>query len=589
MRIRLMALILCLALFLSPPLLTQVNAATMTPMQGKVGTQITIGGLTPGLLYVVKWDGTDVKTGAVPTGGSIQFEVPETTGGSHTVRVETSGTTLELEGTFTVNPSITIDASIGNVGDTITVEGTGFGDSESDIEVTYDDTSEKTGITADDNGSWDADIAIPASTTGNHTIDASGSSTEAEDVADLSFKVSPKITLKPSLGGVGTEVIVTGTGFGSAETGIKVRYDGKDLKTGLVADVKGSWSMSFTVPSSIKGEHTVDSSGASTDASDVPDTIFTVSPTLIIEPTTGFVEDEIEIKGMGFATNEDGIKVTLDGKVVEDGIEADETGNWSATFIIPEVVNGTRTVDAYGDTTLAADVLNSSLDVQARVVLKPQEGNIGDTIYVYGTGFSKSKDVSVKYGETAVSTVLSTNTDGSFTTSFEAPSGVSGQITVQATDTEDVTASSIFSIETSPPDTPRVASPKDGARVGYLGDTKVTFDWTDVADPSGVTYSLQVSDQADFVINLVDLTDIKESQYTLMEAESLPPGKYYWRVKAIDGAGNEGEWTVPNVIKTAFVTVNTFIIIVVCVIAFIIILAVVPRLIIKLVKWSKKE
>jgi hypothetical protein len=558
-------------------------------MQGKVGTQITIGSLTPGLLYVVKWDGTDIKTGAVPTGGSIQFDVPETTGGAHTVRVETSGTTLELEGSFTVIPSISIDASVGHVGDTIEVTGTGFEDSESDIKVTYDGTSEKTGITANDNGSWEADVAIPASTTGNHVIDASGSSTEADDVTNLNFKVSPKVTLKPSLGGVGTEVIVTGTGFGSAETGIKVKYDGDDIKTGIAADVKGSWSMSFKVPSSIKGDHTIDASGASTSASDVPDTVFTVSPSLTIEPSTGYVEDEIEVEGMGFATNEDGIKVTIDGKVVKSDIEADETGNWSTSFVIPETVNGTRAVDAYGDTTLAADVIDANLEVQAQVVLKPKEGNIGDTIYVYGTGFSKSKDVSVKYGDTAISTVLTTNSDGSFTTSFEAPSGVSGQITVQATDAANVTASTSFSIETTPPDMPRVASPKDGARVGYLGDTKVTFDWTDVDDPSGVTYCLQVSDQQDFVTKLVDLCEIKESKYSLMEAESLPPGKYYWRVKAIDGAGNEGEWTVPNVIKTAFVTVNTFIIIVVCVIVFIILLAIVPRLIVKLVKWSKKE
>ena len=138
---------------------------------------------------------------------------------------------------------------------------------------------------------------------------------------------------------------MTGTGFTSAETAIKVKYDGKDIKTGITADVKGTWSISFIVPSSIKGDHTVDASGSSTNAGDVPDTVFTVSPSITIESSSGYVGDEIELKGQGFATNESSIKVTIGGKVVESSIDADEMGYWTTTLVIPESVNGERIVD----------------------------------------------------------------------------------------------------------------------------------------------------------------------------------------------------------------------------------------------------
>ena len=193
MRIRLVALTICLALFFSPPLISVVNAADMSPLQGKVGTQITVSGLDSGLEYVIKWDGTEIKTGVVPSSDEVQFPAPESSGGSHTVSVEVPPGAMPYQRDFTILPSISIDAVIGNVGDSIEVSGTGFGEDESDIEVTYDGTSEKTGITADENGSWEATLPIPASTKGNHAIDASGSETDAADVSDLSFKVAPRL------------------------------------------------------------------------------------------------------------------------------------------------------------------------------------------------------------------------------------------------------------------------------------------------------------------------------------------------------------------------------------------------------------
>ena len=75
----------------------------------------------------------------------------------------------------------------------------------------------------------------------------------------------------------------------------------------------------------------------------------------------------------------------------------------------------------------------------------------------------------------------------------------------------------------------------------------VHFDWEDVTDPSGVTYTLQIASDKGFASIVLEKKDLTDSEYTITEAEKLEPvskeAAYYWRVKAIDGAFNESEWT----------------------------------------------
>jgi hypothetical protein len=73
-----------------------------------------------------------------------------------------------------------------------------------------------------------------------------------------------------------------------------------------------------------------------------------------------------------------------------------------------------------------------------------------------------------------------------------------------------------------------------------------TLDWGDVSDVSGVTYQLQIDDSLDFApLSLVlSKPALTASGYTLTAGEALPAGAYYWRVRAVDGAGNESAWSM---------------------------------------------
>jgi hypothetical protein len=118
------------------------------------------------------------------------------------------------------------------VGTWVTVTGSGFVGNQTDITVTYDSTTVRTGITADPSGGWTANFAVPASASGSHSIDARISGTS---VASASFTVTPSISLSLYSGAAGSSVTVTGSGFGASESGVAVTYDGTTVASNIRA------------------------------------------------------------------------------------------------------------------------------------------------------------------------------------------------------------------------------------------------------------------------------------------------------------------------------------------------------------------
>lgn len=120
-----------------------------------------------------------------------------------------------------------------------------------------------------------------------------------------------------------------------------------------------------------------------------------------------------------------------------------------------------------------------------------------------------------------------------------------GAHTIGVTDSTN-SASGTFTIESTPPATPQPLRPYMDESVS----SPITFDWEDVTDPSEpVTYNLQISASANFTTNIINLTGLTASQYTLTEADLLnfTSGQtYYWRERAVDAAQNASAWTGAN-------------------------------------------
>lgn len=539
------------------PLPVHAESLTLNTAQGIVGTNVTIPAITGYGLgsYELYWGETDVllAQGEINQGmASIAFIVPEASRGKHKVTLKIGGVFYTTD--FIVVPAIGTSADSGTVGSNLTIAGKGFNANESNIHVLFDSEPVQTGIVAGSKGSWQITIKVPVSSRGEHIIDASGT-TPASEVENKVFTVLPEIQINPTSGWVNTVVGVYGTGFAVGETNIKITYDGGTVKTNLAADAKGSWQSSFSIPSSSRGAHDIRAYGAVTNESDLQAASFSVSPGIKLEPVSGYlggavyVGDGIYVSGVGFETNETGIRVTYDGSLALSGIMADAKGSWSDRLDVPQSTRGEHIVDASGEVTKGSDVADAIVIVSPKVELNPDLGPIGSDITVHGTGFAANQVITISYDGAKVSSNSATDAKGVFTTSFKIPKSIAGDHTITVTDPMAGMYSLNFNVESVPPATPNLISPEAGSEFSPFGKTTITFRWSAVDDPSGIYYILEVSPSSDFAGAVLRKEGLTTTEYTLTSSEGLGKGNYYWRVRAVDGADNESDWTNGQLFK----------------------------------------
>jgi hypothetical protein len=548
--------ILLLSVCLTPtPVLA--DPLTLSKAQGPVGTNVTIPSVTGYGMgsYELYWGETDLLIGqgeVTQSISSIAFIVPEAPRGIHKVTLKIAGKFFTSD--FKVIPAIGISSTEGTVSSTLTIAGKGFNANESNIQVLFDSNPLQTGIVAGSKGSWQITIKVPASSKGQHIIDAGGT-TPASEVEDKEFTIVPEIQINPSSGWVNTVVGVYGSGFGSGETNIKVTYDGGTAKTDIAADAKGSWQSSFSIPSSSRGDHDIRAYGTITNEGDLESVSFSVSPGIKLEPVSGYlggaiyIGDGLYVGGVGFDANETGIKVTYDGGLVLSGITADAKGSWSDRLDVPSSAKGEHIIDASGEITRASDIVDAIVIVSPKVELNPASGAIGSEITVHGTGFSANQVITISYDGTKIASGTATDAKGIFTTSFKIPQSEAGDHTVTVTDPTASVFSMNLSVESEPPSTPNLISPEAGSEFSSFGKTTVTFRWSAVEDPSGVYYELEISPSSDFAGTVIRKEGLTNTEYTLTGDEALTKGNYYWRVRAVDGAGNQGDWTNGQLFK----------------------------------------
>jgi hypothetical protein len=573
--------IFMLAMSLIPLPTAASGSLTLSLSRGTVGTQVSIPNpLAYGTgIYQLYWGETDqlITQGEIRQDtGSISFTVPESTKGKQRVTLKVANDYYTTD--FTVISSISLSSEKGTVDSNLTVAGRGFNGNECGIQVLYDGSPIEMDVCANSKGSWQMTFKVPPSSRGKHVFDAAGI-TPAGDVEDQLFTILPKIETSPTSGWVGAVVGIAGSGFASGETNIKVTYDGVTVKTGVFADGKGSWQSSFSIPTSTKGSHTINAFGAVTPDGDVIKADFNVSPVIKLEPTSGYlggdihVGDSLWVSGVGFEANETNIKVTFDGNLSASNIFADAKGSWSDKLDVPPCTSGEHTIDANGEITKASDTVDAIVIISPKIELNPPSGAIDTDITVQGTGFSANQAITISYDGARLASGTATDSKGYFTSSFKIPKSKAGDHNVTVTDAKASVFSASLNVESTPPPVPRHISPEAGAEVGsIIGSTTISFDWSDVEDPSGVYYILEISPSANFAGTVIRKEGLTASAYTLAKDEALPKGEYYWRVKAEDRAENQSEWTNGQLFKVGGLDWWLVLIIVVAVIVIIIVI-----------------
>ena len=455
-------------------------------------------------------------------------------------------------------------------GEEITVYGTNF-TPDRWVDIYYYQNGFRTWVAEaeiDHSGDFDVDFVVPESYAGDHEV-------YAEDdnglFASDEFRAKPGLTVSPEEGPVGTNVTVEGHGFAEEEDGIELRYylngDFEFIAENIEADDDGWWTRSFLIPPSAKGNHKLDARGTLSSLPQVEDASFKVAPGISLNKSSGSPGDRVTATGGGFAIKERDITILFDDREVGTEIRADETGYWQEDLEVPELPKGMYSVTAEGELTSQRDVSPFSFEIEPGLRLFPDEGHVGMDLTVTGGGFPTDKNVVIKYDGSQKATAR-TNDDGSFEVSFVVPEGHHGGHNVTAEDTEENTATAIFTMESEPPGIPELISPPDGERSGFVGTFRPTFEWSAVSDDSGVRYNLQIANTANVTASglanpRVTIPGIVGTNYTLEKTEGLGYGRYYWIVRAVDRAGNAGNWSVAYSFRAGVLPLWAFILIIV--------------------------
>ena len=435
---------------------------------------------------------------------------------------------------------ITIDPDDGVVGTEVDVSGEGYGDRE-DIIVEYDGDTVEIESGADESdrdGEFEFTILIPESYAGAHTITVTGDDTELE--AEAEFTVKPKITISPESGAAGDTITVTGTGFGN-RADFSITLNDTEVVADERTDRDGGFEVTFAAPAEGPGSYDIEVKDADDNSATAEFTI--TEATFSISPTTGYVGIAVTVSGTGFQANKP-IPITFDNISVGTAT-TDEYGKFTASFNVPtdgtagphkvKVTDGTNAAQADFEIVTSASISPTTSTASP--------GNVGTGVTVSGIGFLVNTTVTITYDGTQIATAP-VSTDGTFSTTFSAPASSGGSHTIVASDGTN-TRQFTFIMESAPPAIPGPLIPE----MGVKAEAEAYFDWEDVTDPSGVTYTLQIATTEDFAEDsmVLEKTELVQSEYTLTEEERLKSVSkeepYYWHVKAIDGASNKSKWT----------------------------------------------
>ena len=436
-------------------------------------------------------------------------------------------------------PLIALSPTSGAVGTKVTITGTNFESYRGDNIFIYFDNEEiaSSPFVVPQTGSFSIDINIPPdATVGSHWIRVRNEA--GSTLAKSLFTVTEtRIKLDIVEGTVGTTLTITGTGFYADRLVTIYYYNRIGEKIGTeFASATGEFSYRFAIPNSVAGAHRIMAENAEGNSSEVK---FEVLPQATLNLTSGAPGELLTVSGTGFSYSDD-VSIYFGNDEVAYA-KTDEYGDFEVTFNVPDMKPATfdvRAVDEEGN------IDTAKFTITAGASLDQTTGSVGTELTVKGSGFTPGGTVRISYDTLQIATAAIDN-NGAFSNTFSVPASKGGKHVITVSD--DVNTRQLtFTVESSAPPLPILLLPVEGTET----KPKAYFDWEDVADPSlPVTYTLQIASDQNFASIILEKEGLTESEYTLTEDESLAAVEqatpYHWRVKAIDSAANEGEWSTP--------------------------------------------
>ena len=228
---------------------------------------------------------------------------------------------------------------------------------------------------------------------------------------------------------------------------------------------------------------------------------FMLRPSLLLAPSSAKPGTKVTVEGRGFPETDYG-SISMKNDILHLSVDTNALGSFSKTFNVPDVETGSHTITA-NTIKLGAETAQATLQVLPR----------SEDIIVY-----PPDEPAQPPGEPAQPP--------------ESPKNNSNGGSLESPEPAATIADNL-------PPKPVIISPRDD-NFGWFGAQTVTFNWGPVPEPEDVTYTLEIGENFDFSppIAKLKMTRLTATSFNM----EIPPGTYYWRVKAVDSHGNEGDW-----------------------------------------------
>ncbi len=384
---------------------------SLAPASGVVGAEVQVNGMGFGATQgsstvtlapynaaaaVLSWSDTQ-----------IVVTVPAGAGGSAPVRIHEGGVTSTSNTNFTVfGPTIaSITPTIGGAGNVVTITGSNFQATQNPSGSSWSSVSFAGGGLASISSWSDSQIVakVPAgSATGPVAVTVS---TVSSNSVNYTIPNNVVTAVSPAQGPVGTQVTVTGAGFGTTQGTSTLTFNGQ------AATSIASWSdtqIVATVPA------TAATGPAAVTVNNVPgnlNVIFSVPAPFISSytPAGGVAGTPVTIAGTGFTSTQGANTVTFNGV-------AGSVTSWSDTQIVVNVPSSAATGPLLVTVNGVATTSQNSFEVPNPVItgLAPPEVPIGGKVTITGSGFGPYAFKTDNYGE--LSQVGSVNVNGAVAT-----------------------------------------------------------------------------------------------------------------------------------------------------------------------------
>jgi len=489
------------------PVGTSISVAGTGFSGAGVTADVTIGGVALVQNVTVDNTGSFTATGVVPTLTSGAKAVSASDGAGNAAT-----TSLQPWNTFTVTPTLALTPNSGLSGSKVTVSGSGW--TAGAVSLTFAGTGnpwrDQSGVayvvTADSNGLISApNIVVPVSATAG-TKSVTATDTGAHTGAATFTVIARPLTLTPTSGPRGTQVLITG----SSMTPSTISPPNSMVNAGnLVFGIIGWNTTAITIDSAgvispttlfvptaanlganaVKAtDNGADLNPATTADNLTAEGAFTVTkPTISVSPTSGPKGSSVTVTGAGWlpgTTTGSTVQITFNGAIVVT-TTPDASGNIVAAINVPATAligAGANTIGASDGNVNSATVATFTVP-GAGITVNPSQGPVATSVTVTGTGFAAYTAITVKIGTYAFQAQPLSDVLGAFTYTFTVPGVAPGSQSISATDNTS-TASAFFVVQQAAATTQSQTASISSQLIrvwGYAGGTWSMYDPTDAA------------------------------------------------------------------------------------------------------------